>query len=202
MRHEQPLGKEGRSIGASVLIRVFQDNDAIIGALPRLGMGIDRAARYPETSARVPIHVDRLVDHGIGGEQIDFKAVRNLEGLLFRRHVGFRDLGRNVVAGINHLLPRKDGINHVAIGRGLSQTRDQFFFFLGKSFQVIQFAGQVAHFMPAKQVGIGFVQRPQTRRIETVLLDDQLAQTFILRVCPPIDYGDTIRVFAIVPGEG
>ena len=41
-----------------------------------LGMGIDRG----DTQECIPIHVS-LVESGIGGEQIDFKAVRNLEGL-------------------------------------------------------------------------------------------------------------------------
>ena len=202
MRQQQSLGEEGRPIGATVVIRVFQDNDAIIGGAPWLVMGIGFAARYPETPTRVPIHIDRLVDHGIGGEEIDFKAVSNREGLQFLRHVRLRDFVRNIVAGVNNLLPGKDLINHTAIGCGLAQPRDQFFFFFGKTFQVIHLAGQVAHFMPAKQVGIGFVQRPQTSRIETVFLDDQLAQPFILRRRTAIDDGDTVRVFAIVPGEG
>ena len=202
IRQQQSLGEEGRAIGATVVIRVFQDNDAVIGGAPWLVMGIGGAARDPETSPRVPIHIDRLVDHGIGGEEVDFKAVSNREGFQFLRHVRLRDFVRNIVARVNKLLPGQDLINHIAMGCGLSQPRDQFFFFFGKTFQVIHLAGQVAHFMPAKQVGIGSVQRPQASRIETVFLDDQLAQPFILRVRPPIDDGDPFRVFAIVPGEG
>ena len=86
-RDEQVVREDRRFVGYAVVVRVLQNRDRIAGILPRRNVRIDGAADNPQAAVVVPSHVDRLGDHRVSGEKIDFEAVGHMEGFHFFIHV-------------------------------------------------------------------------------------------------------------------
>ena len=73
---QQAVGEDGRLVGLAVAVGVFEDDDLVVGLLARLDLRIDLAARDPEPALRVEVHLDRLGQQRVGGEQVDLEARR------------------------------------------------------------------------------------------------------------------------------
>ena len=78
-RNEKPVRKDGGLIRLAVAVGVLENDDFVIGALPRLDLRIHLAASHPQTTGGVKIHLDRFGQKGIRSEQFDLETVRNLE---------------------------------------------------------------------------------------------------------------------------
>ena len=60
-----------------IVIRVFEHNDLIHRRLSRLNLRIGGAAYQPKPPLFIPIHLHRLPNHRVRGEQVDLKALWN-----------------------------------------------------------------------------------------------------------------------------
>ena len=78
-RNEQTVGEDGGLVGLAVALGVFEDDDFVVGLLARLDLRIRLAARDPEPAGGVEVHLNRLGQQRIGGEEIDLEAVGELE---------------------------------------------------------------------------------------------------------------------------
>ncbi len=67
-------------IGLAVPVGIFQHDDRVFGVLTRLDLGIQPRTGHPETSLRIPVHLDRLVEHRILRPERHVKARGNVEG--------------------------------------------------------------------------------------------------------------------------
>src|SRR5262245_53562895 len=92
-RNEQSVGEDGDLVGLAGALAVFEDDDLVVGLLAGLDLRVGLAARQPEPAGGVPVHLDRLVQERIGGEEVDLKAVGDLERLAFDLGIGVGDLG-------------------------------------------------------------------------------------------------------------
>ena len=177
MRHQQTFGKHRVLVGAAVLVGVFQDHDAIIRSVTRLDVGVSRAGGNPGPPACIPVEVDRIGDHRILGEKIDFETIRDGEILQFG--VGIRPgnvLGHLVVRVIARRFPGIEPLDGIAVWPGYPEPGDQFLLFFRQLLEVVQFIGQVPHFVAAEKKDVRLVERAEPPAVEFVLLDDQLAQ--------------------------
>ena len=60
-------------------VGVFEDDDLVVGGLTGLELGVGPGASDPEAAARVPLHVDGVFEHGLGGEEVSLVAVEEEE---------------------------------------------------------------------------------------------------------------------------
>ena len=60
---------------------------------PGLICGYDLAARHPEPAGGVEVHLNRLGQQRIGGEQVDLETVGDLQRLALDLRVGIGHLG-------------------------------------------------------------------------------------------------------------
>ena len=67
-------GEAGGLVRGAIPVGILQDQHLIIFLLPRSDHGVHRAAHQPETPRRIPVHLDRLGNHRIGGEEVDLHA--------------------------------------------------------------------------------------------------------------------------------
>ena len=88
-----PSAKTVRLVGLAVAVRVFEDDDLVVRLLPGLDLRIDLAAGHPQPALRVPVHLDRLGEQRIGGEEVDLEARRDDERLAFDLRIGIGNLG-------------------------------------------------------------------------------------------------------------
>ena len=91
---QQAVGEDRGLVGLAVAVGVFEDEDLVVGLLPRLDLGIDLRAGDPEPPRGVEIHLDRLGEQRVGGEQVDLEAVGHLERLPLDLGVGIGDRRR------------------------------------------------------------------------------------------------------------
>ena len=95
-RYVQSFGKRDESVGAPIVVRVFQYQDSILPLPVRSGPRILLGLRHPETATGIESQVHRLADERFGGEQLDLEAGRQMEAASFfsgrtrwsRPHVG------------------------------------------------------------------------------------------------------------------
>ena len=73
----------GPSIGSPVTIAILENDYAIIWPISRHDMRIERAHGYPKSPVLVPIHSDRVCNHGVVGKEVDFKAFSQAKGCQF-----------------------------------------------------------------------------------------------------------------------
>ena len=99
-RDQQVVGEDGGFVGPAGALGVFQDDDLVIGGLARLDLRIGFGGRHPQPARGVPVHLDRLLDHRLGGKEIDLPAVGELEALA---------LGLRIVDPISVGAERADG---------------------------------------------------------------------------------------------
>ena len=82
-RDQEPIGKDGRLVSGSITIGIFEDQDLVRCLLSGGNLRIDLRRCHPQSAARVKVDLDRLVQLGICGEQIDFKSFRKHKRLTF-----------------------------------------------------------------------------------------------------------------------
>ena len=90
---EQAVGEDGRLVGLAVAVGVFEDEDLVVRLLARLDLRVDLARRDPEPALRVEVHLDRLGEQRVGGEEVDLEPRRDDERLALELRVGVGDLG-------------------------------------------------------------------------------------------------------------
>ena len=76
---EQAVGEQDGAVRLPVAVRVFQDEYLVVGRLPRHGLRVGCAGRHEQSPPFVPRHLDGRVDHGIGGEEVDFESLRHMQ---------------------------------------------------------------------------------------------------------------------------
>ncbi len=80
----QAVGEGRDLVGAPVVVGIFEDFDGVAaGAVGGHGVGILLRHRDPEPSPGIEGHIHRLEDLRLGGEKLNFKTRREMEGLLF-----------------------------------------------------------------------------------------------------------------------
>ena len=79
--NEQSVGEYGGLVGFAVAVDILDDENAIVRFLPGRDLRIDLGAGDPEPPLGIEVHLDRLGDLRIGGEEIDFESVGELQGL-------------------------------------------------------------------------------------------------------------------------
>ncbi len=87
-RDEEAVGEDRGRVGGAVVVLVFDDQDLVVGDLARFDLGVDFAGDDPEPPLRVEVHLDRLGDLRVGGEEVDLEAFREDEGLPFQFRIG------------------------------------------------------------------------------------------------------------------
>src|SRR5206468_4078274 len=85
---EESVGEHGRLVGAALALAVFEDNNLVVRLLPRLDLWIDLAGGDPQTARGIKIHLNRLGQEGIGGEEIHFEPVSDLKRPAFNLGIG------------------------------------------------------------------------------------------------------------------
>ena len=96
--------EDGALVGNAIAVGIFEDENFVIFFCAGNNVGIHSAGDQPKTTLGIPVHLDRLGDHGIGGEEIDLHAFRQIEtcnlfGNIRVRNVGEAVLGRGDEAG-------------------------------------------------------------------------------------------------------
>ena len=108
-RDAQAVGEDGHLVGAAVVVGVLEHSDRVAGRAVIGGrVGILGRAADPEAAPGVERHVHRLLDLGLGGEELDAEAGRQVERrafLLGRQCIGRPDRRRERVVGS----PGRDG---------------------------------------------------------------------------------------------
>ena len=80
----QAVGEDGHLVGAAVAVGVLEDADRVAArAVVGGGVGILGRAGDPEPAPGVERHVHRLLDLGLGGEELDAEAGRQVERRAF-----------------------------------------------------------------------------------------------------------------------
>ena len=64
------------------MIGVFEDQNFVISFLAWGDLGIDGRTGYPKAALRIEVHLDRLCELRVFGEQIDFEAGLDFEDWL------------------------------------------------------------------------------------------------------------------------
>src|SRR5262249_49267632 len=78
-RYVESLGKRDESIGAPIVVGIFQYQDTISPFPVRSGQRVLLGLRHPEAPARIESQVHRLADLRFGGEQFDLESGRQME---------------------------------------------------------------------------------------------------------------------------
>ena len=77
--NQEIVSEDGSLVRPPVSIGVFKDDDFITRPGARHDVRIDRARRDPQPPPRIPVHVDRVLDHRFGSEQRDRESRGNLQ---------------------------------------------------------------------------------------------------------------------------
>ena len=83
----ESLREDGRLIGSAIVVGVFENDDLVVGGIARFELGVGPGAGNPEAAFGIPSHVDRVGEHGIGGEEIGFVAGQEFKVFQFRSRV-------------------------------------------------------------------------------------------------------------------
>ncbi len=78
-RDEQAVGEHGCLVGFAHTLGVFEDDDLVVLLGTRFDLRVRFAARDPQPALGVEVHLDRLGEQRVGGEQVDLEAVSDLE---------------------------------------------------------------------------------------------------------------------------
>src|SRR5579871_1462439 len=92
-RNEQTTSEDRRLVRSADALRVFENDDLVVGLLPRLDLRIDLARRDPKPPTRIEIHLNRLRQERIGREQIHLKPFGHLERLALDFGIRVRNFG-------------------------------------------------------------------------------------------------------------
>ena len=85
-RHFQVVCKNGRFVGLSVPVGIFQDDDLVVGFASGIEVWVGGRAGDPESTAGIPAHLDGTGHVGevlLGCKAVDLKAFIDLEGREF-----------------------------------------------------------------------------------------------------------------------
>ena len=77
--NQEVVGENDSLVRPPVSVGVFKDDDFIARPGTRHDVRIDRARRDPQSPPRIPVHVDRVLDHWLGSEQRDCEFRGNLQ---------------------------------------------------------------------------------------------------------------------------
>ena len=91
-RNQQPAGEDRGLVGNAVAVGIFQDHDLVVCLLTRSDLRIDFRHRDPQPAPWIKVHLNRLVQHRIGGEQSDFKSLGHIERLPLLFGIGDRNV--------------------------------------------------------------------------------------------------------------
>ena len=72
---QQAVGEDGGLVGLAVAVGVFEDDDLVVGLLARLDLRIDLADATQSRPCGVEVHLDRLGEQRVGGEEVDLEPV-------------------------------------------------------------------------------------------------------------------------------
>ena len=93
-RDEQSVGDDTRDVGDAIAVRVFQEDDLVVaggrtelrgitghlcGEVLRVHLRVGVGGRDPEAAGGIPVHVYRLLEERVLGEERDAQAVGHLE---------------------------------------------------------------------------------------------------------------------------
>lgn len=99
-RNQQALGEYRRFVGPAIAICVFQNKDFVIGGFTRNYLWIRFAARDPQPTAIVPIHVNRLRQSRlIAGKQFRGPAIPHLKGCQLLLRIRNGNIGQFSLCG-------------------------------------------------------------------------------------------------------
>ena len=84
-RYVESFSKRDESIGAPIVVRVFQYEDSILALPIGSGQWVLLGLRHPEAATGIESQVHRLADLRFGGEQLDLESGRQMEAALFLR---------------------------------------------------------------------------------------------------------------------
>ncbi len=90
---QQAVGEDRHLVGLAGALGVFEDDDLVVRFLAGLDLRIDLAAGDPEPAGRVEVHLDRLGQQRVGGEEVDLEALGELQGLALQLRVGIGNGG-------------------------------------------------------------------------------------------------------------
>jgi hypothetical protein len=90
---QEAVGEHGGLVGLAVAGGVFEDDDLVVGLLAGLDLRVGLARGDPEPALRVEVHLDRLGQQRVGGEEVHLEPFGEDERLAFQFRVGVRHLG-------------------------------------------------------------------------------------------------------------
>ena len=76
---QELVGEDGGLVGLAVVVGVLEDHDLVVGHLARLDLGVDLGAGDPKPPEGVEVHLDRLGQQRVGGEEVDLEPLGHLE---------------------------------------------------------------------------------------------------------------------------
>src|SRR5262249_21153150 len=91
--NQQPVGEDGGLVRLAVAVGIFEDNDLVVGNLPRLDLRVDLAGGDPQAALGVEVHLNRLGEERVGGEEVDLEPFGEDEALALQFRIGVGDLG-------------------------------------------------------------------------------------------------------------
>ena len=191
MRHGQPLGKHRVLVRDAVLIGILQNDDAIVWLVARLDVRIGGGGGHPRAAARIPVEVDRILDHRIGGKEIQLEALGHGDRLELSDRIGSGNVFRHLVIRIiARRLPLLGHTQLVALRPRRARLGDDLLLAGDEFVEVLHLLRQMPHLVPAKEENIRFIDRPQFVAVQRVLFHDQLPQVLgLLNIRPGGQHG-------------
>ena len=77
----KPLGEDRCLVGYADPPGIFEDNDFVVLLLAGFDLRVGLAGSDPQAAGGVEVHLNRLGQQRVGGEQIDLEALGHFEGL-------------------------------------------------------------------------------------------------------------------------
>ncbi|MDB6125293.1 MAG: hypothetical protein JWQ71_4286 [Pedosphaera sp.] len=179
---EQAIGEDGGFIDFAHALGVFENENLVVGFVPRFDLGINRGADNPETSKGIEVHLNGLGEQRAFGVKADFKSGSDFEfrqGLRSGIGGGRRSDSRFLCLIGFFIRPRFGGGNEfVVVSDGLPQFGDPSFLFGDEKVEHGDFPGVLALLVFAETEQIGFVLGTPAIEVELVFLEDDFAEFF------------------------
>jgi hypothetical protein len=97
--NEKSVSIDRGFVGAAFTVGVFEDDHLVVLRLARFDLRVGFAAREPKSAGGVEVHLDRLGEERVGGEEVDLETVGDLERLALDLRIGI-DVLRSVCLGV------------------------------------------------------------------------------------------------------
>ena len=142
MWHGESLGKHGVLVGHAVVVEVLEYDDAVIGLVSRLDVRVGGGSRHPSPSTGIPVEIDWVLDHGIGGEEVQLESLGHGDCLELCDRVGIGDVFRYLVVWViaRSAPPLRDP-QLVALDPGYSNLGDDLLLARNQFVKVFHFLG-------------------------------------------------------------